>query len=235
MSSIDDDGFTEEENDGGGSIFHKWVSLTFVGDRFDIDCARVRCEYSSADYMATGNEDAIVIVPSSFRYVSQMVTHAVLSSRDRSGTGRVEIAVRRRSIRCRRPYRFAYVDGQHYEVMGVSKSFTFHHKDRPCDCGDGSIATDDFGKVLSTTAVSPDHPDVAVKTITLPSDMRFIDTTSQCSTCRIPSNHRLVLEYLKENTNRLSDVQLFINREYMKYVQIYPSYIGNGRRLEEII
>lgn len=217
MSSTDDERlFTEED---GGGTFGKWVSLTCVGgDRIDIDCGRVRCDFSPVEYMATVHGDAIVIVPSAFRCVSQMVTVAVLSSRDRNvGGGPIDIAVRRQSIRCRCPYRFAYVDGLHYEVMGVSKAFTFHHGNgRPCDCDDG------FSKEPPTTAALSNRPDEQVvgtnSSISSPTDaVRFNEAESQCLVCRIPSNHRIVLEHLKKNINHLSDIELTIDKEYMKY------------------
>lgn len=219
MSSTDDDRLFTEERDG---TFGKWVSLTCVGgDRFDIDCGRVHCEYSPVEYMATVHGDAIVIVPSAFQCVSQMVTVNVLSSRDRNvGGGLIEIAVRRQSIRCCCPYRFAYVDGLHYEVMGVSKAFTFHHRDgRLCDCDN------DFCKEPPTNVALSDRPDAAVRMgsfISLPPDaVRFNDDASQCLVCRIPSNHRIVLEHLKKNINHLSDIELTIDREYIKYFQSY--------------
>ncbi|VVC37978.1 Hypothetical protein CINCED_3A009417 [Cinara cedri] len=215
------------EDGDDSTLFGKWVSLTYVGDQFNIDCDRVSCEYLSVDYMATVHGDAIVIVPSLFRCVSQMVAHTILSSRDRSSCGgHVEIVIRRSSIRCNCPYLFAYVDGLHYEVMGVSKAFTFHHRDEICDCSNANSITvvhnNDFINEPSTVA-SLNHLDTTtVRTSTIiPSfmDMQFITAKSQCSVCGIPSNHRLVLEHLKKNINHLSENELITNREYIKQTE----------------
>lgn len=207
------------DNDGSETV-GKWVSLTCNNDLIDIDCGQVRCKYLTANFMATVPGDAIVVVPATFRFVSQMVAHSVLSGRN---NGHAEIAVRRLSVRCARPYRFAYVDGRRYEVMGISDAFEFVHYDGQCDCGtDIEIVNDtsDNIKTESQTNTS-DYPAATVASIEMSSFISsLMDTRSsapQCSVCKGPSNHRQVLEYLTKNIDYLCYMDTNIDGKCKKY------------------
>lgn len=217
-------------------LFGKWVSLTCDNDQFDISCGRVRCGYSTADFMMTVHGDAVVLVPAAFHFVSQMVAHAVLSDR---GDGHVWIAVRRPSIQCALSYRFAYVDGRLYEVMGVSDTFTFVHHDGPCDCSahgntetaadagcwfDADVCSSD-GFMTTTTAEQPttawnasaDNSSCSnIMSSFISSLMDVRSSAPQCSTCKGPSNYRQVLEHLTKNIHHLSDVNSDIETERIK-------------------
>lgn len=169
MSSADEGGgklqLQAVTNRGSTITFRKWVSFTFDSDQFYIDSGSVRCEYLTTKFMSTVDGDVVIIVPAAFRYASQMVAHAVLPSNRHfveSGKVRiVEIPFCRSMIRCDRQYQFAYVDGHHYDVMGVSEAFTFVHCNnggRRCDCscdGDdtrGGIATVEDGNFSAASA-----------------------------------------------------------------------------------
>lgn len=206
-----------------GGAFRKWVSLTSDSDRFDIDSDRVSCRYAIADFMATFRGDAVVVEPAAFRFASQMVAHAVVGpARDRcSSGGRVQIAVRRQSVRCSRPYLFAYVDGRHCEVMGVSDAFTFTHRDgRQCDCGtsgdgcNGGGATTKSSTIVSNDGTTSDWVPSAVD------DPWRSKALLQCSACKVPSDHRELLEDLMENVNGASDVDNTTDSEHVKYGRI---------------
>lgn len=238
-------GFEEREKDKGHSgvdetpRFGNWVSLACGSDRFDINRCLVQCKFSTTDFMASIGGDAIVVVPATFRFASQMVAHAVLHGCDH-GDGLVEIAVRRAAIRCARQYRFAYVDGRRYEVVGVSDdSFVFVHREGLCDCGgvdnDNGIEYDngDVLKLESSTqseiihlasTIALDRP--ATTTVKLRSfvsslmDMR--SSHPLCTACKVPSNYRQVLECLTENVDHLSDVDSNVDRECTRcFIIIY--------------
>lgn len=193
----------------------KWVSLTGDSERFDIDSGRVRCQYTVPDYMAVVDGAAVIVVPAAFRSASQMVAHVVLSGARR---GHAEVTVRRWAVQCARPYRFAYVDGRRYEVLGVSDAFTFVHcNSGPCDCGT------DFRMELPTAVLQTD--DLRTTDHTMSAFVSaLIDTrSSACLVCNVPSNHRQVLEYLTTNIDRLSDVHSNINRDHIKYSRIHKN------------
>ncbi|XP_008180244.1 uncharacterized protein LOC100572569 [Acyrthosiphon pisum] len=187
----------------------KWVSLTCDSERFDIDSGRVRCQYTVADYMSAVDGAAVIVVPATFLYASQMVAHVVLPG---SGRGHADVTVRRWAVRCARPYRFAYVDGRRYEVLGVSDAFTFVHcSGGSCDCGA------DFRMVLPVLQAddhrTTDHTMSAFVSA-------LMDTrSSACPVCNVPSNHRQVLEYLTTNIDRLSAVHSNINRDHIKQTE----------------
>ncbi|KAF0761076.1 Uncharacterized protein FWK35_00008948 [Aphis craccivora] len=211
---------TDVVSEGGalGSLDGKWVSLTCDSDWFDIDSGRVHCLYTVADYMAAMDGTAVIVVPAAFRYASQMVAHAVLpDGGGRGGRGRVEVTVHRWAIRCARPYRFAYVDGWRYEVMGVSDEFTFVH------CGGGQCDCDADVRIEQPTAVqqanerrTTDHTMNAFVSALM--DTRS-SACSHCPVCNVPSNHRQVLEYLTTNIDRLSNVYSIINKEHTKQTE----------------
>lgn len=184
----------------------KWVSLTCDSERFDIDSGRVRCQYTVADYMSAVDGAAVIVVPAAFRYASQMVAHVVLPG---SGRGQAEVIIRRWAVRCVRPYRFAYVDGRRYEVLGVSDAFTFVHRSGgSCDCG--ADFRMDLPVLQADDHRSNDHTMSAFVSA-------LMDTrSSACPVCNVPSNHRQVLEYLTTNIDRLSDVHSNIKRDHIK-------------------
>lgn len=206
----------------GGGAFRKWVSLTSDSDQFDIDGDQVSCRYAIADFMATFRGDAVVVEPAAFRFASQMVAHTIVDpAGDRcSSGGRVQITVHRQSIRCARPYLFAYVDGRHYEVMGISDAFTFTHRDGQCDCGDaGGGDSCRSATTESPTAVSNRPADG----MTGDFDASVMDEKGwfealQCSACLVPSNHREMMENLMKNINYSSDVDNTTNNEHVKYI-----------------
>lgn len=248
----------QKRNNGRGDVdetprFGKWVSLTCGSDRFDIDRGLVHCEFSTTDFTASVGGDAIVIVPAAFRFASRMVAHTVLRGCDRGGGGFVEIAVRRAAIRCARQYRFAYVDGRRYEVVGVSDdAFVFVHRQGPCDCG-GGVSNDydiergtggDLLELESSTqseivnlasTITLDRP--AAATVKLRSfvsslmDMR--SSHPQCSVCKVPSNYRQVLECLTENIEHLSDVDSDVDKECIRY--FLNVYLCRGIKLNLLL
>jgi len=197
----------------GGALDGKWVSLTCDSDRFDIDGGRVRCLYTVAGYMAVVDGTAVIVVPAAFRYASQMVAHAVLP--DGGNRGHVEVTVRRRAVRCARPYKFAYVDGWRYELMGVSDAFTFVHcNGGPCDCDADFLMEQPAAVLHADDRRTTDNTMSAFVSALM--DTRS-SACSHCSVCNVPSNHRQVLEYLTTNIDRLSDVHTIIDREHIKY------------------
>jgi len=214
MGTTADHGEKTGDRRDDDTVRQKWVSLT-CDTQFDIGGGCVRCGYSTADFMVTVHGDAVLLVPAAFRLASQMVAHAVLPG---CGDGHVEIAVRRPSVRCALPYRFAYVDGRLFDVMGVSDAFTFVHRDGTCDCSDGTRA--DSTTRPPTTTISTNH-----RTDTTFVNMSFFvsflmntrSSAPQCSACGSPSNYQQVLEYLTENINYLSDVDSNIERKRIKY------------------
>lgn len=204
-------GSTDVLDLGGSGFGSKWVSLTCDSDRFDINSGRVRCQYTVADYMAVVDGTAVIIVPATFRYASQMVAHAVVTG---DGRGHVELIVRRPAVRCARPYRFAFVDGRRYDVMGVSDAFTFVHcTSAPCDCS-ADIRIEQPTAVLT----SDDHctaEDTMTAFVSSLMDTRS-SACSHCPVCNVPSNHRTVLKYLTTNIDRLSDIRSTIDKEHVK-------------------
>lgn len=211
-------------DDGDDAVCRKWVSLT-CDTQFDIGRGRVRCDYTTADFMVPVHGDAVLLVPVAFRLASQMVAHAVLADR---GDGHVEIAVRRPSIRCAVPYRFAYVDGRLFDVMGVSDAFTFVHHDGTCDCSDGAGADSTTGPPTTTISTHRRTDAVSVNMNLFVSFlMNMRSSAPQCPACGSPSNYRQVLEYLTENVNHLSDVDSNIERERIKYIY-YVVYVPSN-------
>lgn len=198
----------------------KWVSLTCDSEQFDIDSGRVRCQYTVVDYMATVNGTVVIVVPAAFRCASQMVAHVVLHGDRR---GHAEVTVGRWAVRCARPYRFAYVDGRHYEVMGVSDAFTFVHcSGGPCNCGD------DFHMELPTGVLQADDHRTADHTMSTFVSALMNTRSSACShcpVCDVPSNHRQVLEYLTTNIDRLSEIHSKIDKDHIKYSRIHKNKI----------
>lgn len=197
----------------------EWVSLTCASDRFDIDCGRVRCHYATADFAATTGVDVMVVVPAACRRASPMIAHAaVVASRGVGERCSVEIAVPRASARCARPYRFAYVDGRRYEVLGFSAPFVFDHCGGPCDCdssaGGAGTADDDFRgwEVPGGLAAVRDISAFVSSLV----DTRF--SAPRCPACNVPTNHQQVLQHLTTSTDRLSRVALDIDRECAKYL-----------------
>lgn len=234
MSSTDP--LVQDEGTGNNNEipFCKWVSLTSNSDQFDIDCGTVRCRYTTADFMATADGDTVVVVPATFRFASQMIAHAVVANHD-GNEHNIDIIIRRPLVRCIRPYRFAYIDGRHYDVMGISDTFMFVHRDDTlCNCSylaDAENDTNDINSILlSSSETLPDCPTVmdtslghdaqttaAVKLSSFISSLMEIrSSATQCSVCRIPSNYRQVLEYLTKNIDRLFIVDSNINNERMK-------------------
>uniref|UniRef100_A0A2S2R6P2 SKICH domain-containing protein n=1 Tax=Sipha flava TaxID=143950 RepID=A0A2S2R6P2_9HEMI len=216
----------EGEICSGGGAFRKWVSLTSDSDQFDIDGDRVSCRYAIADFMATFRGDAVVVEPAAFRFASQMVAHAIVDpAGDRcSSGGRIQIAVRRQSVRCARPYLFAYVDGRHYEVMGVSEPFTFTHRDGQCDCGTGggdgggdscSSATTKLPTTISNRPTDGTTGDF----VSSGTEEKGRYKALQCSACQVPSNHREVLENLMKNISYSSDVDNTTDSEHVKKIE----------------
>lgn len=197
----------------------QWVSLTGDGDQFDIDGGRVRCRYSAPGYADVVRGDAVVIVPGACRSASRAIAHAVLSGDHSAGC--VEIAVRRPSVRCHRPYRFAYVGARLGDVMAVTEPFTFVHcAGNPCDCDGGGFDDDDEDSAAPLPPPSTaDRPSAAsAMTSFVSSLMGARSSAPQCPACAVPSNYRQVLGRLAENVERLSaaDAQLHMLRN--KYV-----------------
>lgn len=232
MSSNDPLVLEEEIGSNKEIPLWKWVTLTSNSESFDIDCGRVRCRYATADFMATADADTVVVVPATFRFASEMIAHVIVANCSGSD---VDIIIRRPLVRCIRPYRFAYIDSRHYDVMGVSDTFTFVHRDDTlCDCSHFAAAasdTDDINSVLISSPVT--LPDCSAATVTssghdaqtiaavklssfISSLMDMRSSATQCSVCRIPSNYRQVLEHLTKNIDHLSVVYSNINRERMK-------------------
>ncbi|XP_022165848.1 uncharacterized protein LOC111030589 [Myzus persicae] len=192
----------------------KWVSLTCDSEWFDIDSGRVRCQYTVADYMAAVDGAAVIVVPAAFHYASQMVAHVVLPG---GGRGHAEITVRRWAVRCTRPYRFAYVDGRHYDVMGISDAFTFVHcSGGPCDCGADFRMEQPTAVVQANDHLTADHTMSAFVSALM--DTRS-SACSHCPVCNVPSNHRQVLEYLTTNIDRLSDIHSSIDKDRIKQTE----------------
>lgn len=200
-----------------GSVCGGWVSLTGDGNPFDINLGLARCRYSVADYAGTVHGDAVVVVPAEFRFASQMIAHAVLPADGRCG-GLVEIAVHRPSVRCAKPYRFAYVGGRLCDVMAISGAFAFvHGDDGLCDCDDAAAAADDD---LATEPFSSAEPRLSAAFgigAFVSSVMDRRSSAQRCPVCAIPSNHRLVLTHLTENIDRLSVVDANFHRLHKKY------------------
>jgi len=194
----------------------KWVSLTCDSEQFDIDSGRVRCQYTVVDYMATVDGTAVIVVPAAFRCASQMVAHVVLPA-DRCG--HAEVAVRRWAVRCARPYRLAYVDGQHYETMGVSDTFTFVHcSGGPCNCDADFRMEQPTGVLQADDHSTADHTMSAFVSALMNTRS---SACSHCPVCNVPSNHRQVLDYLTTNIDRLSEVYSKIDKDHIKYSRIY--------------
>lgn len=83
-----------------------------------------------------------------------------------------------------------------------------------------SIIGEDFDvkPQFMVMSVSGDNPTVPIVTMSslISSLMDIRSSTSQCSVCRIPSNHRQVLDYLTKHIDRLSEVDSNIDRERLK-------------------
>lgn len=208
------------------SVCGRWVSLTIDGDLFDINLGLARCRYLLADYADAIHGDAVVVVPAAFRFASQMIAHTVLPVDNRDGL--VEIAVPRPSVRCVRPYRFAYVGGRLCDVMAISGAFAFvHGDDGLCNC-DAVTATPDDDDLATEPFSSADPlPSAAVRIGAFVSSL--MDQRSRvpwCPVCTVPSNHRLVLTHLTENIDRLSAVDANFHRlrKKYKYPQLSMSY-----------
>jgi len=200
---------------GVGAFGGKWVSLACDSERFDIDSGRVGCQYTVAEYTAAVDGSAVIVVPAAFRCVSQMVAHVVLPG---GGRGHAELTVRRWAVRCARPYRFAYVDGRRYEVLGVSDEFAFVHcSGGPCDCDA------DFRMELPTAVLQTDDHRTTDQTMSAFVSALMDTRSSACLVCNVPSNHRQVLEYLTTNIDRLSDVYSNINTNHIKYTRIHTN------------
>lgn len=196
----------------------QWVSLTSDGDRFDIDCGRVRCRYSAPGYADVVRGDAVVVVPGACRTASRAIAHAVLPGDH--GAGCVEIAVRRPSVRCRRPYRFAYVGARLGDVMAVSDRFAFVHRaGNPCDCDcyDGDGDDEEVSAVLLPPTA--DRPAAATAMTSFVSSlMDERSSAPQCPACAVPSNYRQVLGRLAENVERMSAADARLHELRNKYV-----------------
>lgn len=204
----------------------RWVSLTGDGDRFDIDGGRVRCRYTAPGYADVVRGDAVVVVPGACRSACRAIAHAVLPGDH--GAGCVEIAVRRPSVRCRRPYRFAYVGARLGDVMAVSEPFAFVHcAGNPCDCGGGGGGgVDDEDSAAPLPSPSPpiaDRPAAAsAMTSFVSSLMDARSSAPQCPACAVPSNYRQVLGRLAENVERLSAADAQLHRLRNRYAVERP-------------
>lgn len=203
----------------------QWVSLTSDGDRFDIDCGRLRCRYAAPGYADVVRGDAVVVVPGACRTAFRAIAHAVLPG-DR-GAGCVEIAVRRPSVRCRRPYRFAYVGARLGDVIAVSERFAFVHRSgNPCDCDCYDCDDDEVSAVLLPTADRPAAATAMTSFVSSLMDER--SSAPQCPACAVPSNYRQVLGRLAENVERLSAADARLHELRNKYV-VRGGGVGNLR------
>ncbi|XP_050440646.1 uncharacterized protein LOC126845791 [Adelges cooleyi] len=195
-----------------------WVRLTCAG-RQDVD-KNVLCQYSVPDFMAKNRKDMVVVLPSNFHSVSQMVASVVV--RPECAENQCEVAVYKPLARCDLEYRLAYVS-QHYEMLGTSDAFEFFHgPGESCKCHVPETALPPILRCPQSARMN-----------SFISMLMALRSDAHCSQCNAPSNYPEIMTYLMTNIESLTDVKNKIankctgHTEYLKNALMLTDHLNS--------